>query len=328
MDSSANDRLYFSTDSLPERDRFPAFCEEIVRQYTGLDVRTRDQSQFRAALELKRVGAIDIGDISTNQMDSARTADLIHDGDDSLLVVLLKNGIAYQTQCKTDQKLETGDAVVCDCAYPGELNVISDAQFWDLKVPRQRIAKLFPRSNRFAGAKLDKDPAARRLLFEYLGAARNINLTASRRVSALYGEHVADLIALCLGAEGDARKFAEERGARAARRAAVLREIDRRSGDAGLSAAAVAVRLGITPRYVHLLLEETGKSFTHHVLERRLDRAEALLRDPQLGTRKIADIAAEAGFTDLSYFNRAFRRHFGATPSDIRQASDGLSRRG
>lgn len=153
-------------------------------------------------------------------------------------------------------------------------------------------------------------------------------MTASRRVSALYGEHVADLIALCLGAEGDARKFAEERGARAARRAAVLREIDRRSGDAGLSAAAVAVRLGITPRYVHLLLEETGKSFTHHVLERRLDRAEALLRDPQLGTRKIADIAAEAGFTDLSYFNRAFRRHFGATPSDIRQASDGLSRRG
>jgi AraC-like DNA-binding protein len=80
--------------------------------------------------------------------------------------------------------------------------------------------------------------------------------------------------------------------------------------------------LGITPRYVHLLLEETGKSFTHHVLERRLEKAAALLRDPQLRRRKIADIAAEAGFADLSYFNRAVRRRFGATPSDIRDSAN------
>jgi AraC-like DNA-binding protein len=78
--------------------------------------------------------------------------------------------------------------------------------------------------------------------------------------------------------------------------------------------------LGVTPRYVHLLLEETGKSFTHHVLERRLERAAALLRDLRWHNRKIADVAAAAGFNDLSYFNRAFRRRFGATPSDVRQA--------
>jgi AraC-like DNA-binding protein len=106
---------------------------------------------------------------------------------------------------------------------------------------------------------------------------------------------------------------------RAARRAAVLREIENRSGDPGLSAATIARLLGITSRYVHLLLEETGKSFTYHVLERRLERAVALLRDPRWRHRKIADVAAEVGFTDLSYFNRAFRRRFGATPSDMRE---------
>jgi|SRR5580698_3484538 AraC-like DNA-binding protein len=105
---------------------------------------------------------------------------------------------------------------------------------------------------------------------------------------------------------------------RAARRAAVLREIENRIGDPGLSAISIARLLGITSRYVHLLLEETGKSFTYHVLERRLERAVVLLRDPRWRYRKIAEIAAESGFTDLSYFNRAFRRHFGTTPSDIR----------
>jgi AraC-like DNA-binding protein len=71
---------------------------------------------------------------------------------------------------------------------------------------------------------------------------------------------------------------------------------------------------------VHLLLEETGKSFTRHLLERRLASAAALLCDAAWRHRRIADVAVEAGFTDLSYFNRAFRRHYGATPSDIRAA--------
>ncbi len=108
---------------------------------------------------------------------------------------------------------------------------------------------------------------------------------------------------------------------RRSRRDAILRAIESRSGDPNLSAMAVARMLGITPRYVHLLLEETGKSFTHHVLERRLERAAALLRDPRWHHRKIAAVAAEAGFTDLSYFNRAFRRRYGATPSAMREAN-------
>lgn len=103
------------------------------------------------------------------------------------------------------------------------------------------------------------------------------------------------------------------------RRAAILRAIDSRSGDPNLSAVAVANLLGITPRYVHLLLEETGKSFTQHLLERRLERTAMMLRDSRWHHRKIAEIAVEAGFTDLSYFNRAFRRRYGATPSAMRE---------
>jgi AraC-like DNA-binding protein len=71
---------------------------------------------------------------------------------------------------------------------------------------------------------------------------------------------------------------------------------------------------------VHLLLEETGKSFTHHLLEKRLEAAAALLRDPRWRDRRIADVALAAGFIDLSYFNRVFRRHYGASPSDVRNS--------
>jgi AraC-like DNA-binding protein len=105
------------------------------------------------------------------------------------------------------------------------------------------------------------------------------------------------------------------------RRAAILREIEQRIGDPELTAITVANVLGITARYVHLLLEETGARFSHHVLDRRLEKAAALLRDPQWHDRLIIEIAAEAGFTDISHFNRTFRRKFQATPSVMRKCA-------
>jgi AraC-like DNA-binding protein len=123
------------------------------------------------------------------------------------------------------------------------------------------------------------------------------------------------------GDHDETRKRNAEPGVRAARRSAILHEIDRHSGDPNLNAITIARLLGITPRYVHLLLKETGRSFTYHVLERRLENAAALLGEPRWRTRKIAEIAAEARFIDLSYFNRAFRRRYGTTPSAMREAA-------
>ena len=54
------------------------------------------------------------------------------------------------------------------------------------------------------------------------------------------------------------------------------------------------------------------------MLAQRLACAHRLLTDPRLAAEKISSIAVDAGFGDLSYFNRAFRRRFGETPSGIR----------
>ena len=43
-----------------------------------------------------------------------------------------------------------------------------------------------------------------------------------------------------------------------------------------------------------------------------------LLRDPGFGEFSIAEIAAKAGFADISHFNRSFRRAFGDTPYGVR----------
>ena len=121
--------------------------------------------------------------------------------------------------------------------------------------------------------------------------------------------------------EVGASESGKQGGLRAARLVAVLQLISDQIGNPGLSIAVVAEQMGVTPRYIHLLLEQSDKTFARHVLQKRLERAFELLNADTRGDRKIADIAFTAGFSDLSYFNRAFRRQFGDTPSRVRANS-------
>jgi AraC-like DNA-binding protein len=318
-------RLFFDTDLLPERDRFPAFYEEFVRRHTPLDIAPRkDGGSFRAVIEMQGAGPVDVCAHFNTSADFVRSPRLLLDGNDALTIALIRSGCAYQTQRGTAVKLGPGEAVVCDNAYSGGFHLTTDARWSSVLIPRAAIRKLLPHADLLAGAKLDRDDVARRLLFGYLGGTLDADLNGGR-ASQLFGEHIIDLVALALGAEADARELVEQRSVGAVRRAAILREIETRMVDPKLTATAIASRLGIRPRYLRLLLEVTGRSFSQHVLARRLERAAELLRDPRQQDRKISAIAFACGFGDLSYFNRAFRRRYGATPSDMRE-TDGRQR--
>jgi AraC-like DNA-binding protein len=109
-------------------------------------------------------------------------------------------------------------------------------------------------------------------------------------------------------------------GLKAARLHAIKEDILAHLGESGLSVAAIAARHGIGPRYVRRLFEQEGITFSEFLLSARLERAHLMLTGPQFGHRTVASIAYSAGFADLSYFNRAFRKRYGLTPSEARAA--------
>jgi AraC-like DNA-binding protein len=60
-----------------------------------------------------------------------------------------------------------------------------------------------------------------------------------------------------------------------------------------------------------------GDSPIDYLIRLRLDRAAVLLQDTDL---TVLDIAQQVGFADSNYFARAFRRHYGASPTAYREA--------
>ena len=105
---------------------------------------------------------------------------------------------------------------------------------------------------------------------------------------------------------------------RAARLHAIKSDINAHLGDGALSVAAVAARHHLTLRYLQKLFEIEGSNYSAFVLGERLTRAHRLLTNPLHAGCPIGAVAYDVGFNDLSYFNRTFRRRYGATPSDVR----------
>src|SRR5690242_6440976 len=111
-----SDRLVFSTDGLPERDRFAAWREEIIGRNWRLDLITPDRSRFRSSFEVRRLGATDLSYYTTSPVGFGRTKSQLGDGDDSLFIVLLEHGNIYDTQTEDPQKFMAGDGLIGDCA--------------------------------------------------------------------------------------------------------------------------------------------------------------------------------------------------------------------
>ena len=150
------------------------------------------------------------------------------------------------------------------------------------------------------------------LLNEQGGPAEDPDLTAHIETT------LVDLMALALGAGRDAAEIARMRGQRAARLQDILSDIRAGFTNPAFSPNDIARRLGVTPRYVQTLLQESGSSFTERVLELRLQRARAMLSDPRSDRMKVGEICEACGFSEISYFNRCFRRRFGLTPTAAR----------
>lgn len=86
----------------------------------------------------------------------------------------------------------------------------------------------------------------------------------------------------------------------------------------GISLEDVAEATGISRYYVsHLFKELMKTTFIGYVNEQRLNRAAMLLLT---SNKPIIEIAAISGFNNLSNFNRAFKMHFGKTPSAYRKS--------
>lgn len=208
---------------------------------------------------------------------------------------------------------------LADAAHVGaDVSQLTEGRFQSLFIDRTALLDRCPQAEDLIARPLDANPALTALLQNYYDLVIRHSAGLDALAKNAVSQHLIDLVVLALGTGRDETELAKDRGLAAARLEAIKADILGRLGNPELSLASVAQRNRASPRYVQMLFERSGGTFSEFVLQQRLILAARLLRDPLHRARKISDIAHLAGFNDVSYFHRSFRRRYGRTPLDMR----------
>jgi AraC-like DNA-binding protein len=312
---------HISTKGLPERNRLAMWREIYGRGIANVDIEPIGDEPFHAEVTFDLLSNVSIAAGARSPAHYRSTSELAKRGRDIIALSVLRSGVGSATQFGQELISGAGSASVITPSDPSTSTLLTHGTFITLALSRPALAALAPDYSQAFGRPIPSNTAALGLLIRYLDVVRAGEELTDPAIAQSVSDHIIDLAALALGARGDYAEIARQRGAKAARLSAIRSDIQRDLGRSDLSTELIAARHGISPRYVRKLFEQDGSSFSTFVLAERVVKAHRLLIDRRYAHLNIAQIAHESGFGDLSYFNRAFRRHFGAKPSDFRDAA-------
>jgi AraC-like DNA-binding protein len=309
----------FSTDDLPEKDRATLWRDHYGQVVFKVEIEPAKERPFEARAISHILPGLHVLQSAFSTARVARTRGFIADGNDEFALIINRTGDAMVSARGREMRLAKGDAVLLSC---DEIATFHRADLGDaisLRVPRLILSALVGDIDNSVMRPIQRDSEVLKLLTSYAATLIDENALAASFLRQTVVNHVHDLIALTLGATHDTAQTARDGGLRAVRLAAAKTHITQNSARQDLSIGAVAIHLGVTPRYLQRLFEKDGTTFSGFLLAQRLTRAYRMLSNPQFSDHPVSSIAYDVGFGDLSHFNRCFRRHYGMTPSDIRE---------
>jgi AraC-like DNA-binding protein len=319
-DSAAARVFHFSTDVFRKHERIAAWREVFGRTVLNIDVAPRSPDGFQAEAVVFHSEQLGVIRAASSAVAQANSRGMITNDDVSFGCVL---DVPWRaTQLGREAALQPGDGVLLSNGDLGALDFSEACRYVTFGLPRSAVELLVPDLGALFARRIPAADPALQLLLGYLDLARDDHVARAPALRDAYANHVVDLLALTLGATRDAGEQARQRGVPAARLRAIQDDVARSCREPGLSVHGIARRHGVGARYVQRIFEESGTTFTEYLAEQRLAAAYRALRHPMAQGRSISTIAYDCGFSDVSHFNRLFRRRYGCTPSDVRRRSD------
>lgn len=321
--TSASDHwnVVFTTDAYPEHDRVRAF-NETFGAFGGVRFLKPGNEPLRVTASIQTVGNLVAAKLTTTKVEFDNYPGVAQGGEPHLFINCPVDQTMRLRQRDRELIINAGDIGVARGDEEAQGSVDGGSGI-AIKIPVGACAPLLLRGSDIAPTFLAGVAPVTRLLNGYLGSLLQGGPIADKTLGDLVTRHVSDLVALGLGPSADGREEIAQRGVRAARLRAIQDHVRAHLASQTLSVQGVALQHGITPRYVQMLFEAEGTTFSEFVLALRLLQSFRLLTARSHAHLKITEIALASGFLDISYFNRAFRRRFSATPSEVRNS--GLS---
>jgi AraC family transcriptional regulator, positive regulator of tynA and feaB len=224
-------------------------------------------------------------------------------------------GVELVREGDRELALNAGDVVLWDGMLATEVEIVESFYKRTLLFPRDQVLALCPRLADVTALPSLRGSVPARLLVRYMNALA----LESPQLDPAGAAAAANAALELLRAAIEPHLPTGRASVRAAMRAEIARYVRTHLQDPALGPASIARAYAMSVRALHALFEDVDASVAGLVRSERLGRCLEDLQRANGGS--ITDIAFRWGFCDAAHFSRVFKREYGATPSDVRQAA-------
>ncbi len=313
--------LRFWSDDYPAHKRLGAWAEVLSRMLLKAQVEQLSDAPFQVDACLRALPGVHFGAGLWGPSVTRRTKEIVAADPKGFYIVINTEGLLRVRTSQDEAMLGEGDAVFLGCAQEVSLMRPEAGRLTCARVDGAQLKFLVPDAEDCGGLVIRHGNEALRVLTTYLRDLDDKQGLTGAEVRGLVVGHIFALIAMVLNSARDAALASRAATPSAARLRTIKQYINEHLADQDLSIARVASANRLSPRQVQRLFEADDLTFSEFLLLKRLQSVHAVLTDLRQSHRSISDIALAAGFGDVSYFNRAFRTHYGASPTAIRQSA-------
>ena len=321
-DQSDCELKQFLSADLPENERVEIWREHFGHAVLKVNIEPGKNTPFWAAMRTRTLPGLQFISTMFSPVRVSRTREFAADGNDNFIFQMNLSGVNKVSTPSREIELHLNDAVLVRgrdiTTYERQTGTGVTFSF---QIPHSILAPLVVNIDDTAMRVIPQHADSLKLLRSYVKILLDDDELETPGLRHLVANHIHGLIALTLGATRDVA----DHGIHAARLRAAKNYIIENSKRGDISIGSVAARLGVTPRYLQRIFEAEGTTFSSFLLNQRLSEVHRMLSEPQFNRQAVGTLAYDAGFGDLSYFNRCFRKLYGLTPKDWRETAAKLS---
>jgi AraC-like DNA-binding protein len=320
MDSAPPDfrLLRFGSSEYPVNVRVAAWQEVLAQKLVTVNVEQLSNQPFQIDASLRILPEFRFGIALSAAFVFRRTQALTSVDNDDILLLVSMEGVCKVTTAAEEMMLDEGEGYFMPCTQEGSFTSNSPTRILCARFKRAKLSALVGDLDDVTSRVVPRDTESLRLLTIYLRGLDDNQQLATPELRNLVTTQVYELAALVLNSTGAALPKPQSSGHGTVWPRVIKKYIAEHLDKQDLSIADVATAHRLSPRHVQRVLESDGTTFSEFVLAKRLERTHLALCDSRQAHRGISEIALSSGFGDVSYFNRAFRRRYGASPSEVR----------
>ncbi len=308
-----------STDCVEPSQRLAFWTDLVCNTYVQLDCDAAvGSTTIEGDICADQLANLQLSTVTATPQIVRRTVSKIaRDCEDYFLVSIQTSGVCTILQDDRTARLAPGDFALYDSTRPYELQFAEPFQQYVLRLPGPILRSALRDTRSLTASTVSGKHGAGHLMIGMIQTlAADITTLAPESAHAV-AESVTQILIAGLSALPAARQQSVSH-LNAFHREQIKACVRSRLRDPGLSVAAIAAQLRLSPSTLHRAWSGEANSIAEWIWSQRLDGARRDLCDPRQKERSISEIAYSWGFNDAAHFSRAFRARFACSARELR----------